>query len=162
MHQGRLSLFLNLLVVLTLGVLSMSCGPKKRPAELPSYTDTVGPFGIVYHDANDFDYPVTDEFRAEIKRRVDLVWHEYELQYSWLVTPVELRVYPGFTSGVPCGGPNGGGCYRTDDIIFVTGEVWPLFHELNHRRLLLSGDPEWINHNGKSWDKVWKFDEAHK
>ena len=158
-------------LVLWCAAMCIGCGPKSRP----NYTlspvggiDSAGPFHVSYHSDFDDDVsaandlvPSDDERRLYLARCL-VVLADYERENNWKCPAVYLRIYPKLISGVPCGIPNGGGCFSPltgspFGTIYVIGNLEPLYHELNHHRLWLQGQPLWYQHGGKEWEKVWKY-----
>jgi len=149
----------------------LGCGPRRRTHAVSSVgaTDSVGPLHITYHDGADNDHETSNDLvpsqeeRLEFLRRLLAVLADYERHHNWKCPIVSVRVYPTIVSGVPCGVTNGGGCYAPlhgvapAGTIYVTGSIKEFYHELNHLRLWLRGDPIWNQHSGPEWDRVWSY-----
>ena len=136
------------------------CGPKQPRGRAPgSPDDRVGPLCIIYHDASGAR-TVPPLRRTPLLRFLDETFSRYCDDFGWSSPPPVLtHVYLGLASGVPCGIPNGGGCYTLWSGLHlaeypVAGAEWVWRHEFNHYRLhALGGDLD-SDHGDPSWARL--------
>ena len=135
------------------------CGPRRRASTPPptrAPDDRVGPLLIFWCGAD--AAPIAPPAHAaDLLARLSQTFSGFCADFAWSSPPpVETHVYVGLRSGVPCGIPNGGGCYTLWSGLHLAedppaGAEWVWRHEFNHYRLhALGGDLD-SDHGDPSW-----------
>lgn len=143
--------------ILLLGLIASGCGHRnKRMAAREIDGHPAGSFRIQLFEASEAPADVSSARLMRIKAAAVFIQDVYETDWDYWCPPTQLRVYLKDAGAVPCGIPNGGGCYLPlENVVLVTAgpydELTFLYHEINHQRLWLTTGQVDPNHQHESW-----------
>ncbi len=161
-------LLTGIAVFVIAGATTTSCNHKTKEKAGPAFSDKIGPLHVTYAA----DKPnvggellkVTDEQRRRLLEAADLRREAFEGLYGTVPSAfVQIWIDRATDEAVPCGVPNGGGCFVSDSRLIMVGagdydEVPHLVHELYHQHQWLKH--RWLDpgHYDKGWFEIDMLD----